>query len=307
MAYQQGGKIEASDYNTLATSINDTLDDIGQTKLPVNLAAGGTVLASDWSNLVTKVANVANHQGSGITSISDPNTSTKVSFRSELNTNITNIRSGRKNAAAQGTDATTTTVNASRWYDKSTFTHKIAFASATAAQYFFNGGGQIRLSFSHPTGSAIDTLFNTLATACGTIVLSSPSSGTVSIASATYNGITKVGGSGTTTALLTNAGYYGLTSTNQEVFKQFGTSLSGFGGVNYNQSYISINMNVGDAGATINITTLWDEYPNGLTTTVLAGPPIVGTTTNCIVRPPSSTYLANTWGTITVTGSVTST
>ena len=300
MAYQQGGKIEATDYNTLAGLVNATLDDIGQTKLPVTLAAGAKVLASDWSNLISKVGNIASHQGTGITSISDPNSSSKVSFRSELNTNVTNIRSNRKNASAQGTDATTTTVNASRWFDKSTFIHTITFASAAAAQYFFNGGGQIRLSFSHPTGSAIDTLFNSLCTACGTIVLSSPSSGTITVATSTFNGITKVGGSGTTTTLLTNAGYYGLTGTNQEIFKQFGTSLSGFGGVNYNQSFISVNMNVSNGGATINITTLWDEYPNGLTT-------VVGSTVNCTVRPPSGTYITNTWGTISVTGSVTST
>jgi hypothetical protein len=300
MAYQQGGKIEASDYNTLATNLNDALDDIGQTRLPVNLAAGGKVLASDWTNLINKVGAVANHQGTGITSITTPDGSTKVNFRSELSTNITNVRSGRKNAAAQGTDATTSTVNAGRWFDKATFTHTITFASASAAQYFFNGGGQIRLTFSHPTGSGIDNLFNSLATASGTLVLSSPSSGTVSIASATYNGITKVGGSGSPTTLLTNAGYYGLTATNQEVYKQYGTSLAGFGGLNYSQSYLSVNMNVSNGGATINITTLWDEYPNGLTTTT-------GTTVNCIVRPPSTTYVANTWGTITTTGSVSST
>jgi hypothetical protein len=304
MAYQQGGKIEASDYNTLAGNVNPVLADIGQTALPINLTSGSKVLASDWANLITKVANIASHQGTGITAISSPDNSTKVGFRSELSTNISNIRSGRKNASSQGTDVIETgkgiVTNATRWYDRSTFTHKIAFASATAAQYFFNGGGQIRLTLSHPTGSAIDTLFNTLATACGTIVLSSPSSGTVTISGVTYNGITKIGGSGTVNTLVPNAGYNGLTSNNQEVFKQFGTSLSGFGGVNYNQSYISINMNVSDAGATVNITTLWDEYPNGLTT-------VTGTTVNCTVRPPSTTYLSNSWGTITVTGSVTST
>lgn len=300
MAYQQGGKVEATDFNTLATSVNDALADIGQSALPTNLIGGGKVLAADWSNLVNKIANVASHQGTGITSISSPNASTKVGFRSELSTNITNIRSARKNASAQGTDSITTTVNASRWFDRSTFTHTITFASATAAQYFFNGGGQIRLTLSHPTGSAIDTLFNSLCTAIGTIVLSSPSSGTVTIATATYNGITKVGGSGTVNTLLANAGYYGLTGTNQEVFKQFGTSLAGFGGVNYSQSFISVNMNVSNGGATINITTLWDEYPNGLTT-------VANSTVNCIVRPPSSVYITNTWGTISVTGTVSST
>lgn len=300
MAYQQGGKIEASDYNTLASNLNDALADTGQTALPTNLTTGGKVLASQWTSLINSVSSVASHQGTGITAITAPNASNKVGFRSELSTNVGNVRSGRKNASAQGTDATTSTVNSGRWYDKATFTHTVTFASASAAQYFFNGGGQVRLTFSHPTGSAVDTLFNSLATASGSIVLSSPSSGTVSIASATYNGITKVGGSGTVNALLTNSGYYGLTGTNQEVFKQFGTSLAGFGGTNYSQSFLSVNMNVSNGGATINITTLWDEYPNGLTT-------VAGTTVNCIIRPPSTVYLTNTWGTITVTGSVSST
>lgn len=299
MAYQQGGKIEASDYNTIAGNINPVLADIGQTAVPVNLTGGGKVLASQWTTLINAVAAAANHQGTGITAIATPSGSAKVGFNSALNTNVTNIRSGRKNASAQGTDVPYATTNASRWYDSSTFTHTVTFASAAAAQYFFNGGGQIRLSFSHPTGSAIDNLFNALATASGTIALSSPSSGTVSLASVTYNGITKVGGSGSPTTLSSNAGYYGLTGTNQEVYKQFGTSLIS-GGFNYNQSYISVNINVSNGGATINITTLWDEYPNGLTTTT-------GTTVTCTVRPPSTTYLSNTWGTVSVTGSVAST
>ena len=300
MAYQQGGKIEASDYNTLAGNLNDVLADIGQTALPTNFTSGGKVFASDWTTLIQKISAVANHQGTGITAISTPNASNKVSFNSALSTNVSNVRGARKNASAQGTDATTTTTNASRWFDRATFTHTVTFASVAAAQYFFNGGGQVRLTFSHPTGSAIDNLFNALGTASGTLVLSSPSSGTVSIASSTFNGITKVGGSGTVTTLLSNAGYYGLTGTNQEVFKQFGTSTLGTSGINYSQSYISVNMNVSNGGATINITTLWDEFPNGLTT-------VTGTAVNCIIRPPSTTYLTNTWGTITVNGSVTST
>ena len=299
MAYQQGGKIEASDYNTLAGLVNDVLADLGQAALTVGLTSGGKVFASQWSNLINKVSSLANHQGTGITAIDAPNSSTKVTFASDLSTNISNIRTGRKNTSAQGTDATTSTVNATRWYDRATFTHTVTFASATAAQYFFNSGGQIRLSFSHPTGSAIDNLFNGLATASGTIALSSPSSGSVSLAGASYNGITKIGGSGSATTLTASAGYYGLTGTNIEVFKQYGTTLIS-GGFNYNQSYISVNMNVSNGGATINITTLWDEYPNGLTT-------VADTTVNCTVRPPSTTYITNSWGTVSVAGSVTST
>jgi hypothetical protein len=54
----------------------------------------------------------------------------------------------------------------------------------------------------------------------------------------------------------------------------------------------------GDVGNVITITTVWDEIPNGLTVGT-------GSTTTLTVRPPEVTNLANTWGTISLAGSVT--
>jgi hypothetical protein len=180
----------------------------------------------------------------------------------------------------------------------------VTFASGDAARYFFNAGGQIKLTFSHPTGGGVDALYNALASACGTVVLSAPSTGTVTIAGTSYNGVTKIGGLGTTSVLTQNVGYYGLTSTFQNIFQQLATgSPAGYVG-----SLISVSAKTngstgsnGDNGSVITFTTLWDEVPDGGSTLPLSS----GSTTTVTIVPPASTYITSTWGTPTVSGSVT--
>jgi hypothetical protein len=318
MAYSKYGKIEADDLgatllgsstSTSSTNINSVWSTgngkggYGQTAV-APVASNGTLLASQWAGVISTVNAVASHQGTAITAIAVPGTGSPVVYYDSLPTNITNVYNGRNNASAQGSSSTTNTVNSSTWFNAITFTQTVTFASGDAARYFFNAGGQIALTFSHPTGSGINGLFNALGTSCGTLVISSPNSGTVSIASVGYNGISKVGGGGSATTLLSNVGYWGMTTNNQEVFKQFGGTFTSGGGT-YSQNYISVNIRSngaqgsnGDNGSTITITTIWDEVPNGLTAQA-------GTTVSLTVRPPSTTYLTNTWGTPTVSGSVT--
>ena len=319
MAYSKYGKIEAKDFNddikggatsTSSSNIN-TVWSIGNGKsgygqtAVAGVSANGKLLASEWAGIIGTVNAVASHQGTAITAIASPTTGSPVIHYSSLPTNITNVFNGKNNAAVQGSTSVTNTVNSSTWFNAITFTQTITFASGDAARYFFNAGGQLALTFTHPTGSGINGLFNALGSACGTLVISSPNTGTVSIASVGYNGIAKVGGSGSTSTLLPNVGYWGMTSTNQEVFKQFGGSFTGGSGASYSQNYLSVNVRTngsqganGDNGSTITITTLWDESPNGLTAQA-------GTTVSLTVRPPSTTYISNTWGTPTVSGSVT--
>jgi hypothetical protein len=318
MAYSKYGKIEATDFNdgikgastsTSSSNINTVWstgngkNGYGQTAV-ASVSSNGKVLASEWAGVISTVASVASHQGTAITAITTPATGSPVVYYDSLPTNITNVYNGRNNASAQGSSSTTNTVNSSTWFNVITFTQTVTFASGDAARYFFNAGGQLALTFTHPTGSGINGLFNALGTACGTLVISSPNSGTVSIASVGYNGISKVGGSGSTTTLLPNVGYWGMTTTNQEVFKQFGGTFTSGGGT-YSQNFLSVNVKTngaqgsnGDNGSTITITTVWDEVPNGLTAQA-------GTTVSLTVRPPSTTYLTSAWGTPTVSGSVT--
>jgi hypothetical protein len=313
MTYAQYGKIEATDYNTLVgTSPSSTANQLntvwatgtskngyGQTAVP-QVTAGQSITAAAWASVINKTSNVALHQGTAITAIAAPVSGGTISYLSALPTNIQNIYAGKNNAAAQGSTSTTSTTNPATWYNGVTFTHTITFASGDAARYFFNAGGQIQLTFSHPSGSGINSLFNALGSAAGTLVLSSPNTGTVSVSGTAFNGFSKIGGSGTPTTLLPNVGYYGLSTSDQEIFKQYASGSP----AGYVSSYLSINAKTNgsqgsnsDNGSTITITSLWKEVPTGLTVAS-------GTTTAVTIKPPASTYITNTWGSITVIGSV---
>lgn len=313
MTYAQYGKIEASDFNTIVgtptTSTTGELNAVwaigngnkglGQTAV-TQVTQYNTIGYTDWASTINTVSNIASHQGSSITSITPPTSGTKITYLNALTTNINTVTTNRLNAASQGSTSSTNTT-ATAWSSSLTFTHTITFSNANQARYFFNAGGQIALTFYSPSGTGINALFNSLATACGTIVLSSPTSGTCTISSTSYNGITKVGGSGTVDTISANSGYYGLTTVNTLVFKQLASGTPS----GYVNSFISVYMRTngtqlsnGDNGNIITITTIWDEIPDGLTV-------LSGTQTTVTIRPPSSTYITNSWGTPTVSGSVT--
>jgi len=313
MAYEQYGLISYTDFNNFAGATNsitaNTLNAVlgvgsgnsgyGQSTV-TNVAQYATVSASDWASLINKMTSTASHQGTAITALTAPTAGDRINYLSALSTNLSSIYTRRNSASSQGGSAATITTNATAWSSAITFTHTVSFANADAVRYFFNAGGQIAITLEHPTGTGINTMFNSMATAAGTIVLSAPSSGNVSIAGTTYNGVTKIGGSGTSSTVNTNVGYYALTTANQEIFRQASSSAPS----GYTSSYISINVRSNgtqgtnaDRGTVLTITTLWDEVPNGLLVSS-------GTKTTVTVRYPSSSYLSPSWGTVGVTGSV---
>ncbi len=316
MSYAQFGLVEASDFNTLVggnpTTTANTLNatwatggsgaGYGQTAVG-NVAIGQTVAATNWASLVNSTANSASHQGSSITSVTAPVAGGVVTYLSAIPTNLQTIYSSRLNAAAQGSTTANTATTAATWIDSATFTHTVTFANGDAARYFFNAGGQIKVTCAHSnTTAGINALFNTLATNVGTLVLSGQSSGSRTVVGTSYTGFQKVGGGGNAPSpYLTNNGYFALTTANATLFTQSATGTpSGYVG-----SYISLIAKTnaatgsnGDNGNVITLYTVWEEIPNGLT---------VGTGSSVTVTlvPPSTTYLSASWGTPTVSGSVT--
>lgn len=313
MSYAQYGLIEATDFNTLAGgnpvttsgkintvwATGGTNAGYGQTAI-ANVAQYATVSSSEWAGLVNATANSASHQGTSITAVTAPATGGTITYLSAIPTNLTTIYGTRLNAASQGSTSANTVTTAATWSSIATWTHTVSFANGDAARYFFNSGGQLKVTCSHPSGTGINLLLNNLASNIGTVVLSSPTSGSVTIASTSYNGVTKVGGGGNAPTVSTNTGYYALSTANTSIFTQ--TASTGPAG------YLSTNINVtvksngtqgsnGDAGSVITIYTTWDEIPNGL---VVA----TGSATTVTAQAPETTYLANSWGTITVAGSV---
>ena len=316
MSYAQFGTISATDYNALVggdpVTTSGTLNTVwatggstagyGQAAL-ANVSVGGTVFASDWANLVNKTANSASHQGTTITAVTAPVVGGTITYLSAIPTNLTTIYAPRLNAATQGTTVANTATYGSTWTTQITFTHTISFANGDAARYFFNSGGQLKVTCAHANStSGINLLLNNLASNVGTVVISAPNSGTANIAGTNYNGVQKVGGGGNAPTVLTNNGYYALTTSNANVFTQ--TASTGPSG--YLSTYIRViaksNGTQGthsDAGSVITLYTLWDEVPDGLT----AG---TGSATTVTAVVPETTYLANSWGTITITGTVAS-
>ena len=315
MSYAQFGLIQATDFNTLVggnpTTTANTLNAVwatggstagyGQTAV-ANVSAGNTVASTaQWTALVNNTANAALHQASSITSVTAPSAGGTITYLSAIPTNLQTIYTSRLNATSQGSTSSNTATYGSTWSAGLTFTHTATFANGDAARYFFNSGGQLKMTVSHPSGTGINLLFNNLASNVGTVVLSAPSSGSVTIGGVSYNGITKVGGGGNTPTISQNTGYYALTTSNATVF----TQLASTGPSGYLSTYIRFivksNGTQGsnsDAGSVITVYTIWDEVPDGLTVAT-------GSATTMTLTPPETTYLANSWGSVTLAGSVT--
>lgn len=330
MSYTQHGLIEAADYNTyvgtstsvVANTLN-TVNSAGNKKLgygqsSISLVASGTapistVSATAWNALINKISDLAKHQGTPITAVTLTAAGNPVAVvtttspvTSVFQNNINAIYAGANNAIAQSAGTLTQTTKSDAWYNHAGFTHVITFASGDHARYFFNAGGQISLNFTHPAGDSTNNLWNALALACGKIVLSSPNSGTVSIAGSTYSGITKVGGTaavGSSVTLSADTGYYALNTSDTVVFKQSASLDTGAVGA------ITVSMKSngsrginGDVGNIITVTTKWDRIPEGFAADGTY--PKAGTTAILTVTSPSTTYLTNTWGTPAVVGTV---
>jgi hypothetical protein len=314
MTYAQFGLIQAADYNDLVgTNPNTTSGKLntvwstggttagyGQTAVP-QVSVGGTVGAAEWANLTGKTSNSATHQGTSITAVTTPVSGATVGYVSAIPTNLTTIYNSRLNAASQGATTANTVAYGSTWSTAITFTHTVTFANGDAARYFFNSGGQLKVTCSHANNTAgMNLLLNNLASNVGTIVMSAPSSGAVTISGTSYNGITKIGGGGSTPTISTNSGYFAQTTSNVICFTQ--TASTGPSG--YLGTFIRITAKSngtqgsnGDAGSVITFYTLWDEVPDGL----VAG---TGSTVTVTAQAPETTNLSNTWGTISIAGSV---
>ena len=315
MTYAQYGTIQSSDFNTLVggnpTSTANTLNatwatgsgqaGYGQTAV-ANVSQFATVAATDWANLVNRTANAASHQGSSITSVTAPSTGGTITYLAAVPTNLQTIYTNRGNAAAQGTTSSNTQTTVSAWTNYANFTFTTTFANGDAARYFFNAGGQLKFTCTHSnTTAGINAAFNSLANGAaniGTIVLSGQNSGSRNIVGVAYNGVTKVGGGGSGVAN-TNAGYFGLSTANANVFYQYSgtTPYTANVVIFFNAKTNGTQGTNGDNGNVVSVYCVFDKLGGN-------GTVGSGSTCTCTVVPPSTTYIANTWGTITLSGSV---
>ena len=323
MTYSSGSLIQATDYNgfvstTAGANINAVWNTAyGQTALST-VSSTNTVTATQWAQLVNTLTSLGTHTNTTITSRTAPVTGNTISILANVNTDITSVNTNKYNAYAVGTQYTgwtgtnskttqTGTSGGAPW--TITFTNTVTWASAAAAQYFFNAGGLIKIQVAKSsTGLTGDPAWNDLAnTLCGVIYISGLAT-SHTIAGTVYTGTTKIGGTGTPTTLDTATGWDALTTgaAATVVYKQFSATAP------YTGDYIQHTIAKATSSTQLVITTTWvavdtNTPPVGGTDPITGGTAASGATPGtapCTIVtyfPPESTNLTTaSWGTPTV-------
>jgi hypothetical protein len=329
MTYVAQGLIQATDYNgfannTAGANVNSiwgpgTGDSgYGQPSTLATVVATAEVAAPAWSNLNNRITSMANQQDTAITSRTNPVAGDTITILSNLNTDLTNLTTNRGNAAASGTTngtwsgTTSKTTNTGTGTDAwtITWTHTVTFDNADSARYFWNAGGLVRVDMNKSsTGTTADDFWNTFAGQVGTLYFSGRvNSALQTIAGVTYNGTTRIGGSGGTEIINSNIGWYSLTpgASATQVFQLTGDTTP------YADDNITVSIAKNSTSTVLTVTTVWTAGSGVNTTQISGGTPTSSPfssygsapTVLCRYIPPSTNYLTNTWGTPTVVASV---
>jgi hypothetical protein len=315
MAYTTGGTIQALDYNLLAWGGNTTNTYTSATNnlavvwgigtgqfgygqdvsLISAVTASSTVTATQWAGLVYTVNKTLGHQAgtaalltgavqggnigivAGATITAFANVATAVTT---VNTNKLNFNSTRGSTTASGNfDAT---------FSTGTFTQTITvtFGSADQARYYFNAGGRFNLVFSPSslTDNAKETSYNDLMNAIGTLSLDALTS-------------TRSGSGETQTTNGLAIGYWDLTTSNQTILKLTSDNST------YTGNTLEVFMRVAGAGGSnggLGTQVIYDiTYTDGADEAFDDAVSGIFRHRIDVIRP-EVTYLADVWGTITV-------
>ena len=331
MTYSAGNVIQSVDYNgfvstTVGANVNNvwstSTGDAGYGQPEIStVVAESTVSATQWSTLNNRITSIANHQNTTITSRTNPVATDTITILTNLGTDIANITTYRGNAVASGSTINSWSGNIAQVDNTGsgnsawtlTFTNTITFPSADQARYFWNAGGLVRIDM-NKTSNATDSDpdWNSFVSTVGTLYISGRVNGAdQTIAGTNYTGVTRVGGSGTPLPNLTTSGWYALSpGTSTSVF----TLTVGAGA--YTGDYINVTLTRNAGSTSLTVTTSWHSAARtapGETTTITGGSNTAspytafGTAPAVLVRPilPASTYITDTWGTPTLSASIT--
>jgi hypothetical protein len=319
MAYSSGGLIQATDYNSLTwggtqgtyTASPNNLAYVlgvgngqfgyGQSVSSINtVSAAATITAVQWSGLLTGLNACLGHQSGAGAQITGPTITSGglITYQANISTAATTINTNKALFTAQGTTTTgatwspsftvATTTLAQTW----TFTRTITFASADQARYFFNAGGQLNFVTISVTNNDATARSGDWVTLIGTNL--------VNISA--IRGSTNGGRSGTGGTLNTNnttLGYWTSTTTAANIVSITSTTAS------YTTDYISAAIRHSATAGTNgdNGTTVYLDFTVYSAVRSAAFNESIGVTWNhrIDVVYPETTYLTNSWGTVTIT------
>ena len=281
MAYTIGDDILDDEYNGFAGDINTIWgvgsgdSGYGQGTILTLVSPGGNVTATQWATLIDRMDSIEAHQGSAITNPANPTVGQDIAVISTIPGDITTLNTNRLNNAANGTDGSNTISASGTWTTNSVQTGRLTWSSANTARYWFNAGGEVRISFSRSGGTVHtkNTEWTNLCNDCGTLVFGART-------------MAKSGGAGTPTTEI-NDGWYDISTSFVQKFKQFeGTSP-------YTANYIGVEFRTAGTGTQLEIRVTYqddatDDNPADTADGTL--------TTTYLERPPSTTNLTDSWG-----------
>lgn len=323
MSYSTGGTIQANDYNNLAwggnttNTYSGTINNLamvwgtgigykgyGQDVSAISaLTASTTVTATQWAGLVYTLNKTLAHQGGSGTQLASGSNigivaGATIAAFANVSSGVTSINSTANAASASGTTTTGTGLNTTiSWPNSSSaqstnWTRTATFASADQARYFFNAGGYISVVLTATNLNAtsrsgdIVTIFQT--NAAGFVVRNA-------------NCTPRTGTSGTVVSSSSALGYWGLTSVNQIMLDL----KSGSATYTYTNDELLINLKTngvqganGDVGTviTFDFTLQAPIQSNSNFNDVVS----VTATVRIDAVFPETTYLANSWGAVTM-------
>lgn len=317
MSYASGGLIQATDYNNLAwggtqgtyTSSPNNIAYVmgvgngetgyGQDISAINtVAATGTVTAVQWSGMLTTLNRALGHQsgaGAQISVTPAITTGSVITHFASVATAVNTINTNKAAFTAQGSTLTGT-VDSTNPYNNSVAAYSairdtnVTFASANAARYFFNAGGQINF-FCSATNNGINNSRN------NTIVDMINQVGGLSAFRNNSNG-GRVGSGGSIVTNNTSFGY------RQAVFNSATTIVNNDVAGTYSGHDVQLQVfsqsadySNGSNGNSI-VFRLYYSVPED---DAFGGGFNIILSTRADIVFPSTTYLTNSWGTPTIT------
>ena len=312
MTYTAGQLVQAADYNGFvggnAANVSGQLNTIlgqgygnagyGQVAVSNVSTAGSTlVTATQWTTLVNGVNKVRKHQnGAGFTNVGTYTSGTLINANNNVSGNLTSAYTGRLNYQAEGTTTTgaTNSPNFTAPNDTNSatfqFSRTATFASADAARYFFNAGGQLNFVIIGVTNGGATNRGASLATLAATNFSS------MRVRAGNNSGRTGTGG--TLDSSDTALGYYKSTTSNATAVALTGVTSS------YTSDTCTVYVKTngtqgsnGDAGTTMTVSM---QLVSAAQSPAFDDSIDITVNHRVDVIYPSTTFLANTWGSVTI-------
>jgi hypothetical protein len=312
MTYSAGGLIQATDYNNFnggsggGANVSGQLSTVfgigngnagyGQTAI-ANVTATSTVAATQWTTLVNAVNTVRKHQNSGFTNIGTYTAGTTINATNDVSGNLTAAYTNRNAFGSQGSTGTGAT-NSPNWIVTNTtaaalysFTRTATFANADAVRYFFNAGGQLNFVFGTPTNGD-----STIRSSSIVNLINNFSSKKIGAQDAVAK--TGTGNATVVTDLTTNNGYFTYTTANVTLSNVASAQTTYLGdNLIFYAKTSGVAGSNGDKGTVVSLSI--DLY-SGAQTGGFNDSINVTAPHRIDVIYPEQTFLANTWGSVTV-------